>query len=417
MEGVAVLELPDRFVSGPDLATRLLAPDRPVRIYVAAQEDVLAALRGERPLAAAPAVAGTTSGRRTTRLAYAIPEALRDHPRLLLAAVLLDPADPAWADLDLDGRTRAELERGLAEGKLVLGYAYDRTALEPAPVLAGGRTYPFVLTAALPNVASTASWWNSSFGPAPQPDRGVSARRTANHGRIDLGQGQVLVNEQWNLRRGPDGLETRVYAKADGTFGWQWACRRADAVVAYPEVIFGQTPWQTAAGPGSSPPLRTTAALPVPVSAGRVRAEFDIATAARGTYDTSFDLWITDSPNPTTPARLTHEVMIWLDRKGTLFFPPGKLVGQTELGGVTYDVFVEPAQHAFTPYTWTLTVFLPRHPVMSGPLDLTAFLDDMVARGLLAPAGQFLASVELGTEVVQGSGTVEVSGYSIVVGP
>jgi hypothetical protein len=58
--------------------------------------------------------------------------------------------------------------------------------------------------------------------------------------------------------------------------------------------------------------------------------------------------------------------------------------------------------------------FLPEHPITSGPLDLGAFSAYLVEHDLL-PADGHLSSIELGSEVVVGTGTVEVSGFSITI--
>jgi hypothetical protein len=65
-------------------------------------------------------------------------------------------------------------------------------------------------------------------------------------------------------------------------------------------------------------------------------------------------------------------------------------------------------------YTWKYIAFLPEHPIVEGPLELTLFFDYLLSSGLV-PSGSDLSSIEFGTEVVVGTGTTEVSGFAIEV--
>lgn len=188
-------------------------------------------------------------------------------------------------------------------------------------------------------------------------------------------------------------------ADGEAVFGWDWSWI-GTGVVAYPNVFFGRSPFE---------PLRTTPALPIPVGSRRITAHFEVLTEATGTWNTSFDLFFTATPY----GPKTQELMIWTDGSG--FPPAGDLVGTLDVGGTTYDLFYDP-EMTLSEYGWperfVYTAYRARTPVRSGPLDVGAFLDDLVARGYL-PGDAYLACIGFGNEVVLGKGHTEVAGYAI----
>jgi hypothetical protein len=408
--GVAALSLPNAALTGNDLDTSPIPAGRPVQVYVTQEAAFLGALRGAATFEAQAAVTGTTAAG-GTRLEYRIPAELRDQPGLLVAVVILDPADPAFAAFDLNGRTRPEIDSALAAGKVVVGYARGRSMLEPTTVLTGGRAYSFTFTRVLPGLPADGSgWWDTSTGAVPHPDQDVAAERSRNGERIVAGE-YVLLNNQWNYTAALGALSTRIFVKQDGTFGWEWSSERSDAVVAYPAILYGETPWHRDA---QGHPLRTTTALPIPFGSAQVRVDLSVATAADGVYDTAFDIWVSSAAHPASPTDLATEIMIWTDRKGMLFYPGGALVDHVTLGGIAYDVYYNPTVHGFTTYTWSYVAFLPEHPIVSGPLELGPFFDYLLAKEYVAPGG-WLSSIEFGCEVTVGSGATEVSGAAITL--
>jgi hypothetical protein len=71
----------------------------------------------------------------------------------------------------------------------------------------------------------------------------VLARTTANGARIGYGQEAVLINNVWNPAGALRAFSSSVYLRQGEIFGWQWSSDRADQVVAYPELFFGESAW------------------------------------------------------------------------------------------------------------------------------------------------------------------------------
>ncbi len=221
---------------------------------------------------------------------------------------------------------------------------------------------------------------------------------------IALGE-YLVVNEQWGkgLAIGEHSQSIFLEQREGGpVFGWDWSWL-GKAVVAYPCVFYGDSPFNG---------TRTTDQLPMPLGSRGITARFQVQTQATGTWDTSFDIFLTRTSDARIGSR-THEIMIWTEASHMV--PAGEVVGRVDIGGVAWDVYYEPAIDVLAygwPGTWVYVAYLAREPVRAGPLDLGAFLGDALARGYV-PADAFLASISFGNEVVVGTGRTEVAGYAL----
>ncbi len=143
--------------------------------------------------------------------------------------------------------------------------------------------------------------------------------------------------------------------------------------------------------------------------------DFDVRLRATGTYNMAFTMWVV-SALPANRENISHEVMIW-NATGHQR-PAGTHSGVLEVDHVQYDVYVERAHGDASGRElsrWTYVAFVGRRPVFVGRLDLSAFLDDMLTRGLVSE-DHYVTSVELGDEVSEGTGLAEVRRFSVVVG-
>jgi hypothetical protein len=201
------------------------------------------------------------------------------------------------------------------------------------------------------------------------------------------GQGDIRGYEQCvGIEPAPDGVRA----------GWSWYWPGdGDGVKAYPEVIFGWKPWFQRS---------TTVQLPVRLDLlESARVAFDVQWTATGVANLAFDCFIT-SGWPPTPANLTLELMIWLDRRD--WEPRGHEVERgVVIGGREFDL------HIWRAYTYA---FVARSPLLAGELDIGEFVAYLVGRRYVAPTA-WLASVELGNEVKEGYGQTVVERFSVRV--
>jgi Glycosyl hydrolase family 12 len=172
-------------------------------------------------------------------------------------------------------------------------------------------------------------------------------------------------------------------------------------VKGYPEIIFGQKPGGTT----------TTKALPIRLSdIGLLTVSYDVTSNYSGSGDVVFDIWLTDTPNPSsfgTPP-ITHEIVVWLDQQGALG-PGGNFKERVNINGSIYAVFVTPKWGEGWKY---VAFFSLQSRLGAGTVDLGSFLTYMQDKNL-AIGTEYLASIEFGNEIATGSGETIVKSYSV----
>lgn len=200
-------------------------------------------------------------------------------------------------------------------------------------------------------------------------------------------------------------------AAADGgganvAFDWTWPAPLG-GVRGYPEVIYGQKPWNAS----------TTTRLPRVVDDVKAaRVDLGFVSTREGIGNLAFDIWLTTSnvrPAGSDHLPLAHELMIWLDHWGGMVPAGGTPVDTVTLGGITWDLYATTA--TWGPEPWQYLAYFPRTAVPSpATLDLRQFLDHLKARGSIT-GREWLASVELGNELMLGSGRTTLSQFKVSV--
>ncbi len=184
---------------------------------------------------------------------------------------------------------------------------------------------------------------------------------------------------------------------------WDWP-NSGTNVKAYPEVIFGQKP-----GTQSS-----TAALPRKVSdIQSATVAWDIESDHTGSGNTALELWLTDVPGPVadfSAPPVTHEIMIWLEAYGGMH-PGGAFTERVTLDGVDYDVYIGDDFGE----GWRYIAFERVTPQLGiGGLDLVSFLAYLRSKHLVT-GNEYVASIELGNEVISGAGQTRLHSYTVSV--
>jgi hypothetical protein len=208
----------------------------------------------------------------------------------------------------------------------------------------------------------------------------------------------TLENNCWGAA-GVAHFKQCVSATGD-RLGWTWdyPAEEPDRVKAYPEVIFGKKPFT--AGPS------TTVRLPRPLSpVPAFTVEFTSRTHATGRYNAAFEIWLTNSVLA-TEASITHEVMFWVGHAGDPS-PAGEFDRTVTLAdGRTCDLWIGPMQ------SWTYLTFVFRQPVPSGKIDFGLYLSELLRHGDIPPSA-FIADLEYGNEVWNGSGSTVLEHYVV----
>ena len=222
-----------------------------------------------------------------------------------------------------------------------------------------------------------------------------------------------LYNNVWGKQDGTDYSQC-VFAAGTGTdtqFGWLWRWPVATPtrqVRAYPEIITGESPWVS---------LSSANGLPAPwLAVISLRFDLDLDVGVDDAYNFAPRVWLTTGQDPTS-SNVTQEVVFWLIHNNMT--PPGSVVGTYSTGSVDYDVWIDP-QHdpggETTTAGWPYIAFVARTPVRSGPIGVGGFLQYLYGKGYITWQG-YVAGIELGTEIVNGHGSVIISNFSASASP
>jgi hypothetical protein len=212
--------------------------------------------------------------------------------------------------------------------------------------------------------------------------------------------GAVLYNNVFN-KGSITGARQEVFRQDQvGGWAWDWPEAGDPRVKAYPEVILGRSPWGEA---------RAGDRLPCALAAVRQRLDFAFDAEGTGSWCTSFDFWITSSPDP-TPKDIVANLTIWTQRHA--LEPSYK--GQREtlrIAGRVYEAILQTPAEA-PGNAWPTLCLIDSEPRTSGSLDLAAFMKVLIARGLAQPT-HFLATAELGSEVAHGKGRLTLRRFRL----
>jgi hypothetical protein len=184
-------------------------------------------------------------------------------------------------------------------------------------------------------------------------------------------------------------------------YGWSWKWPADNDVgLAFPAVVFGWKPWDGG--------YSNKADLPASLETlGALRLTYDAEIQAQGRSIFSIAMWLTRSgatgPEPNS-SDVAADVNVWLD--GAAFDPSGQRIAEIAIDGSTYELWhaanVGDASGA-SAAQWTHIVYRSQDAQHRGSLDLKQFLDDAAERGLLA-GSEYVSSIEIGNEVMSGSG-------------
>ena len=189
-----------------------------------------------------------------------------------------------------------------------------------------------------------------------------------------------------------------IFITNDSSFGWTWDWPDVGYnVKAYPEIIFGKKPWSANS---------TTNELPLKIgNVETFEVNFDLNIEASGNYNLAFEFWVIED-SISNQDQITNEVMIWTTN--SLLQPAGEQIAVFFSDGYYYDLF----RAEFN--DWIYYAFVSQTDQQEGTLNVHNFINYMVATGYLNP-NEYLASFELGNEIVNGSGQTNIRQYSISV--
>ncbi len=222
---------------------------------------------------------------------------------------------------------------------------------------------------------------------------------------------ELLSNTVWNA--GEAGGSEQCIAILDDEpqrtgFAWRWRWPwpgRVPTPESHPGIVFGWQPWRSAS---------TTKQLPRRVGdLERLRVSYRAFVQAEGVYNLAFDLWLTDEER-VSPERVTKEVMVWVLNSG--MEPAARWLGTVRIDDRRYDLYASERRHLGQgrALDWQAFTFVAETPQTEGDIALEEILGHLIERGFVSD-DEWLASVQLGTEIAGGSGGAQVRDYRVDV--
>jgi cellulose 1,4-beta-cellobiosidase len=125
-------------------------------------------------------------------------------------------------------------------------------------------------------------------------------------------------------------------------------------------------------------------------------------------YDVAYDIWFNQTP-ATTGQPNGSELMVWLNRNGSVQPFGSEVASNVTLGGHTYNIW-EGTQSSWDTVTYEMTS--PATSVAN--LDVGTLAQDMVSRGY-TKSSWYLIDVEAGFELWQGGAGLKTNSFSVAV--
>ncbi|MEV5595492.1 endo-1,4-beta-glucanase [Streptomyces sp. NPDC052496] len=212
-----------------------------------------------------------------------------------------------------------------------------------------------------------------------------------------------LNNNTWGANTGSGWSCTWATHQSGNTIGWgthyDWT-GAPESVKSYASSVLGwHWGWKSDA---TGLPVRVSAKKPI-----RAKWSYQVKPARPGAYNVAYDLWLHDRPDTDWQSRPKHEVMVWLAKGGDAA-PLGTRQQRVKIAGAYWDLYVGRTG-------WNVYSFVRVGNTTTSDLQLDAFLQALVRRGLVAPT-DYVSGVEAGTEAFTGKAQLDTTAYSVDVG-
>ena len=173
---------------------------------------------------------------------------------------------------------------------------------------------------------------------------------------------------------------------------WDWPVTETVEVRSYPAAYFGRRPWSQKS---------TTDKLPLRISALRsLVIDYEIETIQSGVNNTSFDIWISKSATSADGSDRSAEIVIWL-RHAPELTPGDTPDGQITVGDEIFD-FHFSIKNGIASADFVAPAYKPQ-----GSIDIAKFVE-VLSNAYPLASDDYVRSIELGNQIVSGSGSTQI---------
>lgn len=228
----------------------------------------------------------------------------------------------------------------------------------------------------------------------------------------------LMNNNVWNKDAAGDKAWQQCLVKKveDGqdVFGWQWDWpSHKKTIFAYPQIKLGSSPW------APTPKLRKD--FPLKISElQKLTVNHHLETSTNGDHNTATSLWLVDQyfvGEKAKPSIIAAEMMIWTYTTKGHFSPAGNKIDEIEIGNQRWEIWFNEHwedQSKQNQNKWAIVTFKSTSNIIKAELDVLKMLNYALSENLL-PKGLYVADLELGNEVMRGSGEAWVRNFTLEI--
>lgn len=228
----------------------------------------------------------------------------------------------------------------------------------------------------------------------------------------------ILNNNVWNKHAAEEDEWTQCIEKREVNdttqYGWSWTWPRGRRVIySYPQIKIGSSPWAPEPKFDSRFPLKISLLKAFDIS-------YDVEITTNGEHNLAITMWLTNRPysgDKLDPLVIAAEFMIWTHTTEDHFNPAGKKHGEVTIGNTLWEVWFsknwsDPS--GVNDNKWNNVTFKSEQSFLKADIDALEMLKYAINEKLIT-ADLFIADVELGNEVMSGSGMTWIKEFNVQI--
>lgn len=227
----------------------------------------------------------------------------------------------------------------------------------------------------------------------------------------------TLYNNVWNKNAAQIFSWSQCLEKnpSNGLYGWSWAwpTNKNNVIYAYPQIKLGISPWDPKPNPYSEFPLESSLISSLVI-------EHELNVQSNGEHNVATSLWLTntkDIGNTPNPSAILAELMIWSYATPNHMNPAGAHTDSFDIGGQTWEVWIDKNwsdASGANNNKWVYITFRAKKQSLKAKFDVIDFINYAIEHQIV-PDVFYIADIELGTELMSGSGLLWVNKFNVMI--
>lgn len=252
-----------------------------------------------------------------------------------------------------------------------------------------------------------------------EKDKTILAFTCEGYGKHNTPLGD-LQNNIWNVLSAAEFDWTQCLAMrtmgANTQYGWYWQWpKEGNNVYAQPQITLGNSPWLQHSQIKSGYPISVN-------QLNKLDIDYSLEILTDGELNIATTLWLTHSDTIQTEvdtSTIAAEVTIWTFASDNFHTnTTSEKIGEINVNGIGWEVWLDERSHN-TPdegeHYWVYLAFRSLQSLKQVKFDAVEMLLHGVEQKLISP-DLYIADIQLGTEIMSGTGQVWVNHYQVDVG-